>query len=124
MEGSSLLPLAEGGDPGLPEYFVAETEFRGQHKIAVYGSEWNYFENRRPHPRTRLNPRELQRAGTRENGKHTDQIGDRGEVAARHQEHLRGWELRVPRTPPTVRTLPAEERARLRALGYLADEGS
>ena len=77
IEGTSLLPLIRGdaGPLMLPEYFVAETKLRGHDKIAAYGPDWKYIENRDGHKG--VNPRELQRIGVTENGVRTDRIAER-----------------------------------------------
>jgi len=121
LDGTSLWPLVEDpeGAVDLPEGFVTETEFRTFNKIAVYTKDWKYIENRDGHPR--VNPRELQPMGIRENGKRTDQIGQYPEAAAALKEALESWETRYPKAPPTARTegISEEELEQLEAIGYL-----
>ena len=120
LEGLSLLPLTRGVELNtLPDYFVAETQFRWADKIAVYGAGWTYFENRGS--RSGLNPRELQVAGGPEQGRLSDQIDVHPQVAGRMDRFLRDWEREHPKRTPTVSTegLSDEEREQLRSLGYI-----
>jgi arylsulfatase A-like enzyme len=120
VDGRSLLPLLEPrAASGLPEYFVTETYYDGASKVAAHSGEWTYIENRDGHEG--VNAKELQPAGGGENGRLTDRIAVRPEVARDLAEHLRDWERRVPKRPATQ---PAEapspqELDQLRALGYL-----
>jgi arylsulfatase A-like enzyme len=120
-DGRSLLPLLAGGGarPDLPPYQVTETHYDGSDKLAAHTAEWTYIENRDGHEG--VNARELQPAGKSENGRLTDRIGERPEVAAELAAYLRAWERRVPRRPATQ---PAQGPApdvvdQLKALGYV-----
>ena len=119
--GVSFASLLRGEEPEpeWPPYFVAETYYRGADKIAVYGPEWEYIENRDRHRGT--NPYELQRRGVRENGVSTDMIGERGEKSVPRKKYLDDWEERyVKAAPADPAEGPSEEEIRqLRSLGYL-----
>ncbi len=121
MSGVSLMPLVEddAAAVGLPENFITETEFRDFEKIAVYADKWKYIENRDGHPR--VNPRELQPMGIKENGIRTDRIRQHPEIAERLAKALHEWERAHPKAPPTRGTddLSVEERRQLQAIGYL-----
>jgi arylsulfatase A-like enzyme len=120
VDGHSLLPLLSGaGSSPPPPYHVTETYYDGSDKLAAHSADWTYIENRDGHEG--VNARELQRAGGGENGRLTDRIGERPEVARELADYLRAWERRVPRRPSTQ---PAQGPAQdvldqLKALGYV-----
>ena len=121
IAGRSLLPLlARAGAPPDPApYHVTETYYDGSDKLAAHSPDWTYVENRDGHEG--VNARELQRAGGGENGRLTDRIAERPEVARELSDYLRAWEGRFPKRPPTQ---PAQGPApevldQLRALGYV-----
>ena len=117
----SLLPLLKGAGSRvrLPEYFVAETEFRRYEKIAVCSQRWKLIENRREHRGVRRF--ELQTVGGRQNGKATDQNRRHADTTRQMRQFLGEWERRFPKRRPTLATRPLEREAReqLEALGYL-----
>ncbi len=121
LQGRSRLPALE--DPSdeaePPALFVAETSFRGLDKIAVYGADWKYIENREPHPG--VSRRELQAVGGGENGDLTNQISEHGEIAREMRKFLRTWEQEHrPAAPTPVKGgLSQSERSQLEAVGYL-----
>ncbi len=126
VQGTSLVPLMRrtGTRVDLPEFFVSQTNLIDRFvKRGVHGNQWNYFENRDGHQG--LNPRELQRAGVRENGAATDQIhgADQrtAQAAARMQGYLAEWEQRFPNTKPTLQVggLSKAEIDQLRDIGYM-----
>jgi arylsulfatase A-like enzyme len=119
MRGQSLVPLLNNQEVQLPEAFVVETEFRESEKLGVYSENWEYFENRDDHPG--LNRRELQRFGSTENGKETDQADLHPEVVERLATYLEQWERDNPKMTPTLpdRELSPEEVHQLRSLGYI-----
>lgn len=123
IEGRSLMPLL--ADPAaeveLPERFVAETYRPKAAKIAVYDSEWKYFENRDDWPL--LGPRELQAVGQREVGLFTDRIDMEAEVSWELEEYLERWERSHPKADPTYSDgrLPEGLAGRLKNLGYIGD---
>jgi len=121
VDGASFAPLlrGEGLDAGRPPYFIAETYYRGSDKIAVYGPEWKYIENRDRHRGTNLN--ELQRRGSREDGLRTDMITKRSEESVPRKRYLGDWEEKYARAAPEGPAKgPSEEEIRqLRSLGYL-----
>lgn len=119
--GVSLLPLITGmgSPPELPAVFVAETEMRRREKIAAYGREWKYIENRRHHPGTFR--RELQAVGEVENGRRTDHIQERPDAAESLERYLAEWERHHPKADPTpvAEALPEATLEQLRSLGYV-----
>lgn len=120
IDGMALQGLFRGESPGLPEHFVTETNWKIVDKIAVYSDEWKYFENRDDWPG--VNPQELQRMGVRENGRTTDSIDDRGNVARALKRYLDGWEKIYPKADSTSnpRKRPSkEEIEQLKSLGYI-----
>jgi len=121
IQGKSLLPLAAGvGEPpNLPRVFVAETNWREVDKIAAYGDEWKYIENRDGWEG--VNSHELQRMGVVENGKLTDQVEIYGDEAGRLSDFLAWWEEAHPRVESTQPSEdPSEEELdQLRSLGYI-----
>jgi arylsulfatase A-like enzyme len=119
--GRSLLPLAQGirEKIDLPEYAVAETRTQEQFKVAVYSRDWIYIENRRPYPG--VNPKELQSRYSRQNGRRSDLINEKPEIAAEMAEFLVEWEKKFPQakpTPPMKKTSP-ETLEQLKSLGYI-----
>lgn len=119
IHGKSLLGLIDKSSVQLPQYFVAETLYRGCNKIAVYSDKWKYIENYDGHEG--VNKFELQPVGKKENGKVSDMINKRGEEALPMKEFLRSWEKRYPKVKPTpVYKKPSPEVLKqLKALGYL-----
>jgi arylsulfatase A-like enzyme len=120
IAGRTLVPLLGAGtaDPGLPRHFVAESRFRDVNKIAVYGGDWCYIENRDGW--AGVNPRELQPRGGGENGVWTDRIEQQPEIAAALRDYLAQWEASHPPAPPTLDrdALSPEEEEQLRSIGY------
>jgi arylsulfatase A-like enzyme len=121
FQGRSVLALATGvGEvPKLPGVFVTETNWRNVEKIAVYGDEWKYIENRDEWEG--VNPFELQRVGVKENGKLTDVVEIHGDDAEGLREFLRWWEAEYPRAESTQPSEDPsdEELKQLRSLGYI-----
>lgn len=121
IRGQSLLPLLmqERQASGLPPYFVTETYYSGSNKLAVHSPEWTYIENRDGHPG--VNALELQPVGGPQNGRLTDKIDERPDVARKLADHLREWERQFPKSPSTQPAdRPSEDLLdQLRALGYV-----
>jgi arylsulfatase A-like enzyme len=119
--GVSLRPLIEGAEhlPGLPEWFVVETQFRGTDKVGVYGERFKLIENRVAHEGT--GPVELQENRAAENGLLTDKGPRHPAERARMREFLDAWAEAHPRVPGwrSGAELSEEEREQLRAIGYL-----
>lgn len=121
MAGKSLLPLMKGTKERipLPEYFVTETRMDKDIKLAVYSRNWIYIENRLGYPG--VNPRELQSRHRRQNGKLTDFIHKKPEIAAGMEKFLKEWEKKFPESKPTLakKKVSAEAIEQLRSLGYI-----
>ena len=121
VQGTSVLPLVgdEDAAAGLPEYFVVETELRDHNKSGVYTAEWKYIENYDNHPGT--NPRGLQPMGIAENGKKTDRIDRRPDVADALEGYLKQWKARFPKARPLAprEGMSEETVEQLKAIGYL-----
>jgi arylsulfatase A-like enzyme len=121
IAGVSLLPLVRGSGapPVLPGVFVAETNWRNVNKIAAYGEDWKYIENRDGWKG--VNPYELQRIGRTENGALTDQIGAYPEIVESLRSSLEGWEARIERMEAIQPAGgPSEkELEQLKSLGYI-----
>lgn len=119
--GRSLLPLINGTREkiDLPKYVVAETRTQEQFKVAVYSRDWIYIENRRPYPG--VNPKELQSRYGRQNGKWSDLINEKPEIAAGMAEFLKTWEKKFPQAKPTPLKKKAspETLEQLKSLGYI-----
>lgn len=119
--GRSLRPLLEGTEESvrLPEYFVAETRTANWNRIAVYSRNWMYIENRDRFPK--LNRFELQSRFHRQDGRFSDFISRRPEVAAPLKEFLTRWEKEFPDGPVTRAKEKAsrETLEQLRSLGYI-----
>jgi arylsulfatase A-like enzyme len=119
--GKSLLPLIKGTKEriNLPKYFVAETRTNNNYKLAVYSKSWIYIENRDHYPG--VNPFELQSRYRRQDGKWTDLINEKPDIAAGMREFLKKWEKKFPESKIT----PCREKAspetveQLKSLGYL-----
>ncbi|MBW2278042.1 MAG: sulfatase [Deltaproteobacteria bacterium] len=123
IDGRTLLPLLDDPavDVGLPSRFVTETYRPKAAKIAVYASDWKYFENRDDWPL--LGARELQAMGQREVGLFTDRIDLAPEAAWELEEYLEQWERDHPKADPVFgeRRMSADLKQRLESLGYLDD---
>ncbi len=121
IQGRSLLRIIEGeeSDVNLPQYFVAETNWRNVEKIALYSDRWKYIENRDNWDG--VNRYELQPMGIKENGIKTDRIEYEPGIAEEMKGFLRAWEKAHPKTPPTLleHNPSLEEIRQLRSLGYL-----
>lgn len=119
--GKSLLPLIEGTKTkiSLPKYFVVETRTNNYYKIAVYGKNWIYIENRANDPG--VNPRELQRRYRKQNGKLTDLITKEPEIAGAMKEFLKKWESKFPdgKVTPWKEKPSPEAIEQLKSLGYI-----
>ncbi len=120
-QGVSLEPWITGSrrQVSLPEYFVAETQFRRFDKVAVRSRQWKYIENRLAHQGT--GRFELQEVGRPEDGKWSNRTRNRRQILRPMREHLADWERRFPRQPATsvAQQVPLEVREQLEALGYL-----
>jgi arylsulfatase A-like enzyme len=120
IEGRSLLPLLRDEDAAvdLPETFIAETRFRRRNKIAAYGKQWKYIENRDGQRGTL--PRALHRMGVTEDGWRTDLARGYPVVADRFASWVHAWEEAHPQAAPTAPDAPlsADEIAQLESLGY------
>jgi arylsulfatase A-like enzyme len=121
IRGQSLLPLLIHGRQaiGLPPYFVTETYYNGSDKLSVHSPAWTYIENRDGH--AGVNALELQPVGGVQNGRLTDKIDERPDVARRLADHLREWERGFPKNPSTQPAdRPSEDVLdQLKALGYV-----
>jgi arylsulfatase A-like enzyme len=120
ITGRSLLPLIDGAPSGvdLPPYFIAESRWRDVNKIAVYGDDWKYIDNRDNW--VGVNPQELQPRGGGENGAWTDRIGEQQVIAAAMRAYLAAWEKANPAAVPTLDrdALSPEEEDQLESIGY------
>jgi arylsulfatase A-like enzyme len=121
INGISLYHLisGHGKEPQLPNFFIAETNFRNVNKISVYSKNWKYFENR--DFCEEINPRELQKMNVLENGKLTDKIKEEIEIATKMKRLLYQWEKkhkRMKRTAPYGK-LSKKEIQQLKSIGYL-----
>ena len=116
-----MLPAAR--EPGvalpLPEFFVAETFFRGHHKAAVYGKRYKYYENYDHHPGTA--PRELQRIGSEEDGARTSVFDEERPTAKAMHEFLQTWKRNHAKAKMTrnEQEPSAEAVEQLRSMGYV-----
>jgi arylsulfatase A-like enzyme len=120
VQGRTLGPLLSGsGESGLPDSFVVETRFRDADKLALYAPDFAYIENRDGWPG--VNSEELQARGAAANGKETDQLRGRADVADAMRSTLRTWEESHPRAEPVEarRPLSPEELRQLRSIGYV-----
>lgn len=121
LDGVSLAPLMTDGRAtvSLPGVFMAETYWRKNDKIAAYGAEWKYIENRHGH--WGCDPEELQRMGGPENGKRTNDIEESPAEADVLRAYLDDWERHYPKAEPTPRVerLSERETSQLTAIGYL-----
>lgn len=121
IHGTSLCNLLtrQGEEPELPDFFIAETNLRKVNKIAVYSSNWKYFENR--DQGQGVNPRELHSVGITENGKLTDKIHKEKEVGKKMKRLLYQWEKKYKRANRTFPQgqLSEKEIQQLKSLGYL-----
>ncbi|MEM7588342.1 MAG: sulfatase, partial [Acidobacteriota bacterium] len=118
--GVSVMPWVRGeaATLELPDYFVAETAFRKREKIAVYGEQWKWIENRKRHRGIR--DTELQRMGRKEDGVRTDQQRGQIEEVRRLRRYRADWERRFPKAAPHLsEALPPNVREQLQSLGYL-----
>jgi len=121
MHGVSLLPLMKGSEKGqslnLPDYFVAETNWRDANKISVYSKEWKYIENRDGWKG--VNKIEMQPMGMAENGMITDKISENIELSKRMKGFLIKWEREHKRAKPSSPKgkLSKEESDQLKSLG-------
>ena len=99
--------------------FVVETEYRDTNKIGAYAEKWNFIVSRDRHEG--VSPRELQRAGRRENGSRTNLAQRFPRAASELAAFLERWERAHPKARPTLqrRALSPEESEQLRALGYV-----
>jgi hypothetical protein len=98
---------------------VVETHFRGAFKLGVYGERWKLFHNRDQYPN--LNPVELQRVGSAENGVLTDEAELYPEIVHQMAAYLSRWETEHPPGEPVEvgDGLSQEMLEQLRSLGYL-----
>jgi len=129
LEGISLLPIIRGETDSLPlpEYFVTETQFRFNDKIAVYSPRWKYIENRDVEyiagreGAQGVDPVELQMVGEKENGPKTDKIKSHAAEAERLRTFLRQWEEMYSKAEsiPRKTDISAGELDQLRKMGYL-----
>ncbi len=121
VRGVSLEPWIAGswGRVRLPEYFVAETQFRRYDKIAVRARQWKYIESRQSHRGT--GRAELQQVDGPEDGLRSNRTENRGELLQPMRRFLDDWQRRFPRQSPTsvAQQVPVEVREQLEALGYL-----
>jgi len=121
MQGISLLKLIDNpsADVGLPETNISETNFRKAEKIAVYGKDWKYIENRDKWKG--VNPRELQARGGFENGKRTDKIDQHRAAAEELAAVMSEWEDEHTKAAPMNpgQAPSSEEVQQLKSLGYL-----
>jgi arylsulfatase A-like enzyme len=121
LPGCSLLGLLKENNvkPQIPAFGIAETNWREVNKIAVYGDQWKYIENRDGWPG--VNRRELQQAGLTEDGISTDKIQDERQTAREMKKFLSQWERTYKRVKPTLPrgNLSEKEIRQLKSLGYL-----
>ena len=123
LKGRSLLPLvnAPAEQKPLHEYIFAETSWRKVEKLAVLNRNWLYISNRdgqKGAPRD-----ELQRRGTPQNGKLTDQSKKQKSITEELKKALAGWEAENPlhrddSAESVSEPLPKEVN-QLKTLGYL-----
>lgn len=121
MLGKSVLTLLSGqkSSLGLPEYFVAETNWRDADKISVYSDKWKYIENRDNWED--VNAFELQEMSTKENGRLTDKIAEFPDTALLHKTFLSQWEERFQKAKASqpLNSLNQKEIEQLKSLGYI-----
>lgn len=121
-EGRSLRPLWEANAveaaAAWPRFQVAESQFRGTDLLAIYSQDWSYHAFKRPIPR--VEPLELQRNGTPQDGAATNRLREEPAAAVALAEYLRAWEQEHPRRDPTwlLEPLPRDEAEQLKAIGY------
>jgi arylsulfatase A-like enzyme len=119
--GTSLLTLVRGTAEAvaLPPYEVAETRTGSWNRIAVYSRNWMYIENRDRFPS--LKRFELQSRYRRQNGRFSDLIAARPEVAAPMREFLASWERKYPdgRVTRGKEKASPETLEQLKSLGYI-----
>jgi len=119
--GKSLLPLIKGTKEriSLPKYSVAETRTSNVYKVAVFGKNWIYIENRAYHPG--LNLRELQSRYRKQDGKRTDFINKEPEIAEAMAKFLKTWERKFPdgKVTPWKQEPSPETIEQLKSLGYI-----
>ncbi|MFT5284176.1 MAG: arylsulfatase A-like enzyme [Planctomycetota bacterium] len=124
VKGVSLMPLVNGEvtEVAMPEFLMTETSFREFSKVSVIGDEWQFVENRKPHPG--LSDSELQEWEQTSNGKRTNRIGANGDEALRMQKYIQAWEAAHPFGEPTLieEELDDATRAQLEAVGYLGGD--
>lgn len=127
VDGVSWMPHINGAEPAESpsQYFVSESYLRDLEKISIETEEWRYIENRDQAntanaQRGQLNPAALQKIGSAQNGKATDQIENYPDVASSLRERLRTWEQAYPKSDPSVCSEPIsdEERDQLESIGY------
>jgi arylsulfatase A-like enzyme len=123
LDGVSLMPLLRDPDAEvpLPEYFVMELGTRRKDKAAVYGEVWRYYEHADGHRGTAR--RELQITGTKENGRRSSLLENNRPQAIEMATYLNEWVKRYPRaeSKPFKKAISEQEKAQLRALGYVAE---
>lgn len=124
MQGTSFVNLIyrrykNNITPEIHPYRIAETNFSGSNKIAIYGRNWKYIENRDGHEG--VNARELQPSFGTENGKVTDKITEHYYEAKKLRDILADWEARYPKekTNEPTRALTQKTVNQLKSLGYL-----
>ena len=116
VQGRSLVGLMDGGDEGSAGPLLAEASLRAVHTIAMRSlttDGWKLIETTLPRPRVELyrlrdDPEEQR-----------DLVYEQPDVAAQMLEHLRARVQSLPVGRGGVVTLTKQEKARLRALGYL-----
>ena len=123
MEGVSLWPVLNGTAEraDIPEVVMAETNYKGYHKVGAYGDVWKAIENQgRKHKGTA--PHELQARGLgKENGAATSQWDEHPEVDDFLMQWMKKWEEAHPKAAPTPQKQATSdaEREQLESIGYL-----
>lgn len=122
FEGVSLAPvvLGKSSEVALPEVAQTETMMQSANKVAVYGQDWKYIENRdgwKWLPATELQPK-----GGGELGGTTSKLAEHPVEAQNLKQELSGFESGYSNRPakgPDEGKLSQGEVDRLRSLGYI-----
>jgi arylsulfatase A-like enzyme len=122
FDGVSLAPIIQGkqADVVLPEVAQTETMMQSANKVAVYGKDWKYIENRDGWKW--LPPTELQAKGGGEQGAATSKLDQQPEEAKGLKGELSAFESGYSARPaqvPDEDKLTKGELDRLRSLGYI-----
>lgn len=121
-DGRSLAQVVLGHeqDISMPEVAQTETMMQTANKVAVYGEDWKYIENRDGWKW--LPPRELQAKGHGERAAETSQEALRPDIVKQLKGELNSFESGYSARPaisPKADTVSPGELDRLRSLGYI-----